>query len=292
MKYRFIAKNDKQYSVGRLCAMLRVSRSGYYAWKKRKPSQREQNNQALIEHIRRIHKLNRKAYGSPRVHAQLNKQGYSCNKKRVARLMRQDGLKGQRKYRKVITTNSKHSFPVAPNVLNREFQAEKPNQKWVGDITFIWTEEGWLYLAGILDLFSRKIVGWDMGSQIDATLVENALRMALYQRQPGQGLLHHSDRGSQYASYQIRNILEANQIQVSMSGKGNCYDNAVMESFWGTLKNEWVHHQKYQTRSQARTDIFSYIEGFYNTVRLHSTLGYLSPAEFEANYQKFSYLPV
>ena len=200
--------------------------------------------------------------------------------------MRLDGLKGQRKYRKVTTTNSKHSFPVAPNVLNREFWANKPNQKWVGDITYVPTEEGWLYVAGIMDLFSRKIVGWGMGSQIDARLVENALRMALYQRQPGKGLLHHSDRGSQYASNQIRNILEANQIQVSMSNRGNCYDNAVMESFWGTMKNEWVNHQKYQTRCQARTDIFSYIEGFYNTVRLHSTLGYLSPAEFEANYQK------
>jgi putative transposase len=284
MKYRFIETYLTKYSVGRLCILLGISRSSYYAWRKRKPSQRAQNNQALIDHIRRIHKQSRKAYGSPRVYAQLKKQGYSCTKKRVARLMRQDGLKGQRKYRKVITTNSKHNYPVAANVLNREFQAEKPNQKWVADITYIPTNEGWLYVAGVLDLFSRKIVGWDMSSQIDATLVENALRMALYQRQPGKGLLHHSDRGSQYASYQIRNILAANQVQVSMSGKGNCYDNAVMESFWGTLKNEWVHHQKYLTRSQARTDIFSYIEGFYNTVRLHSTLGYLSPAEFEANY--------
>ena len=200
--------------------------------------------------------------------------------------MRQDGLKGQRKYRKVITTNSKHDFPVAPNLLNREFHADRPNLKWVVDITYIATEEGWLYLAGVLDLFSRKIVGWAMSDTIDADLVEKALRMALYQRQPGQELLHHSDRGSQYASHQIRNILAANHILVSMSGKGNCYDNAVMESFWGTLKNEWVNQQKYQTRFEARTDIFNYIEGFYNTVRLHSTLGYLSPTEYEAKYQK------
>jgi putative transposase len=284
MKYQFIEKHQGQYSVSRLCLMLGIKRSSFYAWKKRKPSLREKDNQALIEHIRRVHKKYRKIYGSPRVYVQLKKEEILCSKKRVARLMRQDGLKGQRKYRKVITTNSKHSFPVAPNVLNREFQAEKPNQKWVGDITYIPTDEGWLYLAGILDLFSRKIVGWATSDLIDATLVEKALRMALYQRGPGQGLLHHSDRGSQYASHQIRNILAANQIQVSMSGKGNCYDNAVMESFWGTLKNEWVNYQKYQTRSQARTDIFSYIEGFYNTVRLHSTLGYLSPAEFEAFY--------
>ena len=285
MKYRFIDKHQERYSIRRACTLLGISRSGYYAWKKRVPSQREQINQALIDHIRRIHKMSRKAYGSPRVYAQLKKQGYACNQKTVARLMRQDGLKGQRKYRKMITTNSKHRFPVAPNVLKREFQADKPNQKWVADITYIPTEEGWLYLAAILDLFSRKIVGWEMSSQIDARLVENALRMALYQRQPGKGLLHHSDRGVQYASHQIRNILASNQVQVSMSARGNCYDNAVMESFFGTLKNEWVHHQKYKNRSQARTDIFSYIEGFYNPVRLHSTLGYLSPVEFEAKYR-------
>jgi putative transposase len=285
MKYRFIEKQRKQYSISRLCLMLGIKRSSFYAWKKRKPSQREQNNQALIEHIRRIHTKYRKTYGSPRIYAQLRKQGFSCSKKRVARLMRQDGLQGQRKYRKVFTTNSRHRFPVAPNLLNREFQAEKPDQKWVGDITYIPTQEGWLYLASILDLFSRRIVGWATSDLIDATLVEKALRMALYQRRPGRGLLHHSDRGSQYASHQIGDILAANHILVSMSGKGNCYDNAVMESFWGTLKNEWVNYQNYQTRSQARTDIFSYIEGFYNIVRLHSTLGYLSPAEFEAIYQ-------
>lgn len=286
MKFRFIEKHKDKCSIGHICTLLGVSRSGFYAWKNRKPSQREQINQVLIDHIRRIHRMSRKTYGSPRVYAQLKRQGIPCNQKTVARLMRQDGLKGQRKYRKVITTNSNHKFPVASNVLNREFTADGPNQKWVADITYVPTEEGWLYVAGVLDLFSRKLVGWGMSSQIDATLVERALRMALYQRQPGKGLLHHSDRGVQYASYQIREILTANQIQVSMSGKANCYDNAVMESFFGTLKNEWVHHQKYKTRSQARTDIFEYIEGFYNTVRLHSTLGYLSPSEFEAQYQK------
>ena len=284
MTYRFIQRHGQAYSVGRMCMLLNICRSSYYAWKKRKPSRRTQENQALIEHIRRIHKLSRKTYGSPRVHAQLRKQGWTCSRKRIARLMRQDGLQGRRKYRKVTTTDSKHNFPIAPNVLNREFRAAKPNEKWVADITYIPTEEGWLYLAGVLDLFSRKIVGWEMSAQINADLVENALRMALYQRQPGANLLHHSDRGSQYASYSIRNILAANHIQVSMSNKADCYDNAVMESFFGTLKNEWVHHQKYQTRYQARTDIFGYIEGFYNTVRLHSTLGYLSPVEFEAKF--------
>ena len=286
MIYRFIEKNQGHFSVGHLCQVLGVARSAYYGWKKRAPSQREKDNQALIEHIRRIHKLSRKAYGSPRVYFQLKKQGLGCSPKRVARLMRQDGLKGQRKYRKVRTTDSQHQFPVAENLLNREFTAEKPNQKWVADITYIPTDEGWLYLAGVLDLYSRKIVGWAMSSLIDADLVEKALRMAYYQRQPEQGLLHHSDRGSQYASHQIRDILVNSHTQLSMSRRANCWDNAVMESFWGTLKNEWVHHQKYKTRAEAKTDIFEYIEGFYNTVRLHSTLGYLSPVEFEANYQK------
>jgi transposase InsO family protein len=288
MKYQFIAKNQCQYPVGRACALLGVSRSGYYAWKRRKPSQREHENQALIGHIHRIHKKSRRTYGSPRVWAQLKKEGYFYNRKTIARLMRQEGLKGLRKYRRAVTTDSKHHFPVAPNLLNREFQAESPNQKWVADITYIPTDEGWLYLAGVLDLYSRKVVGWEMSNRIDAALVEKALRMALYRRQPDFGLLHHSDRGSQYASHQIRDILKANRVQISMSGKGDCYDNAVMESFFGTLKNEWVHYQKYKTRSFARTDIFGYIEGFYNTVRLHSSLGYLSPNEYEAKFHNQS----
>lgn len=286
MIYRYIEKNQRNYPVRRLCELLGITRSSYYAWKKHAPSQREQNNQVLIEHIRRIHRLSRRTYGSPRVYAALRKQGLVCSPKRVVRLMQQDGLKGRQRQRKVITTHSQPNLPVVPNWLGREFKAERPDQKWVADITYIPTAEGWLYLAGVLDLFSRKIVGWAMSNQIDANLVEKALRMALYQRRPGQGLLHHSDRGSQYASHQIRALLDANQIQVSMSGKGNCYDNAVMESFWATLKNEWVHHQKYRTRVEAKTDIFAYIEGFYNTVRLHSTLGYRSPVEFEANYHK------
>jgi len=219
LKYQFVARNQGKYPVSRICGLLGISRSSYYAWKKRKPSQREHNNQALLDHIRRIHKMYRKAYGSPRVWAQLKKQGYKCNRKTVARLMRKDGLRGQRKYRRVVTTDSKHNFPVAPNLINRQFLADKPNQKWVADITYIPTGEGWLYLAGVLDLFSRKLIGWEMSSHIDAELVEKALRMALYRRQPAFGLLHHSDRGSQYASHQIRNILNANRVQVSMSGK-------------------------------------------------------------------------
>lgn len=286
MKYRFIEDHQEQFPVQRLCWLLGIRRSSYYAWKKRAASQQEQSNQALIEQIRRIHHLSRRTYGSPRVYAQLKRQGISCSPKRVARLMQQDGLQGRRRSRRVITTHSQHSLPLAPNSLNREFYADRPDQKWVADITYIPTAEGWLYLAGVLDLYSRKIVGWAMSDQINADLVEQALRMALYQRQPSRGLLHHSDRGSQYASRQIRALLDTYQIQISMSESGDCYDNAVMESFWGTLKNEWVHHQKYETRAEAKLDIFSYIEGFYNTVRLHSTLGYCSPTEFESNFDQ------
>jgi transposase InsO family protein len=286
MKYRFVEVHAQQWPVQRMCALLGISRSGYYAWKKRPPSQRTKRNEELLQQIRKIYKDNRKVYGSPRVHAALKKQGVCVSKKTVARLMQEDGLVGVRKNRKVRTTDSNHSLPVASNLLDRDFSADQPNQKWVADITYIPTGEGWLYLASVLDLFSRKIVGWSMSSQIDADLVAQALRMAFYLRRPGAGLLHHSDRGSQYASHQIHDLLAANQIQISMSRRANCYDNAAMESFFGTLKNEWVHHQKYTTRAQARTDIFSYIEGFYNTVRLHSTLGYCSPNEFEANYHQ------
>lgn len=285
MKYAFIEKNKQFYGVGPQCRILNISRSSYYAWQKRKKTDKKDHNQALIEHIRRIHQLSRQTYGSPRVYEDLRAQGILCNHKRVARLMRLYDLTGCRKQIRAHTTDSNHAYPIAPNLLNRDFTTEAPNKKWVADITYIWTREGWLYLATVLDLFSRKAVGWDMGAQVTAGLVENALRMALFERQPGPGLLHHSDRGSQYASGQFRTILAANQIQVSMSRKGNCYDNAVMESFFSTLKCEWVHHQDYRSRLEARLDIFDYIAGFYNPVRLHSTLGYLSPNQYEAKWQ-------
>lgn len=283
MKYRFIEKHQLQYPVSQQCSALAVSRSGYYAWRDRQRKRKQEDVQrALIEHIHRIYKKSRQTYGSPRVHAELRAEGVVCNHKRVARLMRLEGIQGRRKRRKVLTTDSKHAFPVAPNLLNREFEAEGSNEKWVADITYIPTREGWLYLAAVLDLYSRKIVGWAMSPRVTADLVEDALRMALYERQPDRGLLHHSDRGSQYASDQIRRILVANHIEISMSRTGNCYDNAVMESFFGTLKCEWVHHQDYKTRMEASRDIFEYIAGFYNTVRRHSALGYLSPNDFEA----------
>lgn len=285
MKYRFIEKNQHRYPVRSQCRALDVSRSGYYAWQAREKRPEDERLWALIEHIRRIHHKSRRTYGSPRVCAELQADGIVCNHKRVARLMRLEGLYGRRKQRKVRTTDSKHSFPIAHNLLNRQFQSSTPNTKWVADITYIPTREGWLYLAAVMDLYSRKIVGWSMNAQITADLVENALRMALYERQPDPGLLHHSDRGCQYASEQIRQILAANHIAVSMSRTGNCYDNAVMESFFSTLKCEWVHHQDYKTRMEASRDIFEFIAGFYNNARRHSTLGYLSPNEFEAKNQ-------
>lgn len=287
MKSRFIEKHQPRYPVGQQCRVLDVSRSGYYAWRERRQRKKKQEEtyRALIEHIRRIHKKSRRTYGSPRVHAELRAEGVVCNHKRVARVMRLEGIQGRRKRRKVLTTDSRHAYPVAPNLLKREFTAEAANEKWVADITYIPTREGWLYLAAVLDLYSRKIVGWSMSHQITADLVEDALRMALYERQPDPGLLHHSDRGSQYASEQIHRIMVANHIEVSMSRTGNCYDNAVIESFFSTLKCEWVHHQNYKTRMEASRDIFEYIAGFYNTVRRHSALGYLSPNQFEADHQ-------
>jgi transposase InsO family protein len=285
MKYWFIEKHQRKYPIGQQCRVLGVSRSGYYAWRERQKKKTHDPNRALIEHIWRIHNKSRRTYGSPRIHAELRAEGMVYNRKRIARLMRQEGIQGRRKRRKAVTTDSKHPYPVAPNLLNRQFEAQAPNEKWVADITYIPTREGWLYLAAVLDLYSRKAVGWSMSSQVTADLVEDALRMALYERQPDPGLLHHSDRGSQYASEQIRRILAANRIQVSMSRTANCYDNAVMESFFSTLKCEWVHHQVYKTRMEASKDIFEYIAGFYNTVRRHSTLGYVSPNQFEANGQ-------
>jgi transposase InsO family protein len=283
MKYRFIKKYQARYGVSRPCQALGVARSGYYAWSARQQQPKEAHPVGWLEHIRRIHAQSRRTYGSPRICAELRATVGLCNHKRVARLMRLAGLQGCQKRRKAFTTDSKHAYPIAPNLLNQHFQAEAPDTKWVADITYLPTREGWLYLAAVLDLYSRKIVGWSMQAHITADLVEAALRMALYERQPDPGLLHHSDRGSQYASAQMRQILDDEHIVVSMSRKGNCYDNAVMESFFSTLKCEWVSHQDYHTRTQARLDVFEYIAGFYNTVRRHSALGYLSPNQFEAN---------
>lgn len=281
MKYTFIAAHEAQFQIKRMCSVLEVQRSGYYAWRNRSPSSREQANQALLALIKAEHQASRKTYGSPRIHVALHRKGVVCGHNRVARLMQVHGIapKARRRYRPVTTQRQLGVIP-APNRLNQEFSASAPNQKWVSDFTYIETLEGWLYLAVVLDLFSRKVIGWAMRQTMDTALVETALRMALVGRHPPAGLLHHSDQGSQYTSAAYRTCLIAAQAQLSMSGVGNCYDNAVMESFFGTLKSECATGP-FRTCAQARTTIFEYLEVWYNRQRLHSTLGYHSPIDFE-----------
>jgi putative transposase len=270
--------------IGVMCGVLGVSVSGYYAWRKRPVSRREEANQALVQRIRRLYHRSHQTYGSPRLWAELRAEGEQCSLNRVARLMRLHHIGARRPRRYTVTTQSQHQYPVAPNVLGRDFTASAPNQKWVADITYVPTQEGWLYLATLMDLFSRKIIGWAMDKSLATDLTCQALRMALATRQPIVGLLHHSDRGSQYASQAYQSLLQARGVQVSMSRSGNCYDNAAMESLFGTIKAELIHHQTYRTRQEAKTAIFAYIETFYNRHRRHSTLGYLSPDQYEQNH--------
>jgi transposase InsO family protein len=282
VKFAFITEHDLPAAAA--CDALEVSRSGYYAWRDRPASDQRLRRTSLAVKIRAVHADNRGVYGSPRVWKVLKAAGEAVSRNTVAKVMRVQGLRGKAK-RKFVprTTDSAHGQPIAPNVLARQFTAEAPNRKWAGDITYIPTDEGWLYLAGVIDLHSRRIVGWSMADHMETDLTADALRMALTRRQPSTGLLHHSDRGVQYASDAYQLLLEANGIEVSMSGKGDCWDNAVMESFWATLKTELVHQEHYATREQARRSIFEYIEVFYNRKRLHSSLGYVSPETFEAS---------
>jgi putative transposase len=273
-------------SVERACRLLKVSASGYYAWQQRQTyAQLVSDERALVAQISSVFEESRRTYGSPRVTAALRQQGIACNRKRVARLMRKHGLVAKYRHRRrVKTTDSRHGLPVAPNRLNRDFNAERPNEKWVADITYIDTTEGWLYLALVLDVFSRKIVGWAMETHLETALVEQALRMALRQRQPARGeLLHHSDRGGQYASLTYQELLEAYRITVSMSRTADPYDNALMESCIGTLKTECADH-RFPSRQVARSELFTYLEGWYNRRRLHSALGYISPDQFEQRF--------
>jgi transposase InsO family protein len=261
---------------------MQVSSSGYYAFTARGPSARTVANEGLLAEIKEIHVESRGTYGSPRMYRELIARGRVVSPGRVERLMRNNGITARRKRRFKVTTDSKHNMPVADNTLDRGFAVERPDRKWAGDITYIWTREGWLFLAVILDLFSRRVVGWAMDHRIDRRLVLSALDMALTVRQPSEELLHHSDRGSQYASKDYRSRLEDAGITCSMSRKGDCWDNAVVESFFGTLKQELVHRSDFETRAEAKSAIFEYIEVFYNRWRRHSYLGYMSPAEFEA----------
>lgn len=260
---------------------MQVSRSGYYAWRRRPESQHQREDRHLVAKIKAIHQESKKTYGSPRIHAELRSKGIRCGEKRVSRLMCENQIRGKQKRRFRVTTQSKHTYPVAENVLARSFQAPMPNCRWVSDITYVRTGEGWLYLAAVMDLFQRQIVGWCMSSSLEKSITLNALQMAIDRRNPSAGLLHHSDRDVQYACEDYQKLLKANQMICSMSRKGNCWDNAPMESFFHTLKIELIHHRKYETREEARRDIFEYIEIFYNRKRLHSSLGYMSPVDYE-----------
>lgn len=281
MKYAFMAAYENEFSVKAMCHVLGVQRSGYYTWKQRPPSRREQANQELLERIREAFELSRHTYGSLRIQHYWLHQGHTYSRHRIGRLMK----KAQLIPLKIAkwhprTTQQRLGARTAPNLLNQDFSATRPNQKWVGDVTYIETAEGWLYLAIILDLYSRKVVGWAMRDRLDTQLVESAWRMAVINRHPPADLLHHSDRGSQYTSDAYWGQLLAAQCQVSMSRTGNCYDNAAMESFFATLKGECAT-QPFQTKADAKSSIFEYIEGWYNRQRLHSSLGYVSPMEFE-----------
>lgn len=269
-----------------MCQVLDVSENGYYNWRKRGKSQRKREDEHLAERIEDAYHTNRGYYGSPRIHAELKAQGIFCGRKRVARLMQERQLSARRSKRKPRTTNSQHAFPLAPNLLEQDFTADAPNTKWVSDFTFLETREGWLYLAGVLDVYSRRMVGWSTSEQHDATLVQAALRTALVQRKPGAGLIHHSDRGSEYASTSYQKLLREHQIQVSMSKKGDCYDNAMIESFWATLKKECAETTIFPSRNEAKRAIFEYIEVYYHRKRRHSSLGYLSPVEYEKQAAK------
>jgi len=281
MKYEFMAAHEQEYPVKRMCKVLEVKRSGYYAWKRRPVSRREQANTELLAKLREAFERNRRLYGSQRLRHYLQRQGCVVSRQRIARLMRRANLIPRRGAKwHPQTTRQRKGARTAPNILNQDFYADRPNQKWVSDITYIGTAEGWLYLASILDLYSRRIVGWAMAEQMDASLVEKAWEMAVTNRRPPAQLLIHSDRGSQYTSAAYLTRLELAGCQLSMSRTGNCYDNAAMESFHATLKGECVF-KPFATRAEARTTIFEFIEVWYNRQRLHSTLGYLSPSEFE-----------
>lgn len=281
MKFAFISEQKVAFSIVSLCRVLDVSSSGYHAWNGRPVASHAERDAILDGHVRAAYAASKGRYGSPRVHAELRARGEHVGRKRVARLMKRAGLAGRKRRRFQATTDSKHAFPIAPNVLERDFTATEPNRTWVTDITFVWTQEGWLYLAVILDLFSRRVVGWATSANVDRHLALTALADALEARRPRPGLVHHSDRGSTYASGDYRRVLDAHRIECSMSRKGDCWDNSVAESFFASLKREVDEIDRFESRAQATVIIRDYIDRFYNLQRRHSTIGYSSPVEFE-----------
>ncbi len=281
MKYVAIKENENTFKVKMMCRALLVSRSGYYGWRNHPTSLRAQKNRLLDTEIKKQFELEKGRAGAPRVTKQLKKKGITCSHNKVAKRMRILGLRAKAAKKFKATTNSKHSLPIAPNLLNQDFNAIRPNQKWVSDITYIWTEEGWLYLAVIVDLYSRMVVGWSMSERMTSTLVCDALKMALFRRGMPRGVILHSDRGSQYCSHEYQKIIKEQHLICSMSKKGDCYDNAAMESWNHSLKVEAIHGERFLTRDSAKNYVFEYIEVYYNRYRLHSKIGYLTPAEFE-----------
>jgi len=287
MRFAFILAHALEYYITTMCRVLQVSKAGYYAWVKRPPSARAMADQPLTDQIRAIHRASRGTYGSPRVHAELQAQGEHHGEKRVARLMQDAGIQAKTPRKFCVTTDSKHAHPIAPNQLDRQFAVEQVaglDRVWIGDITYLPTHEGWLYLAVVLDLASRRVIGWAMRHTLEGALTRDALTMALAGRQPAPGVLHHTDRGSQYAAGDYRALLEAHGMTCSMSRVGDCWDNAVAESFFATLKRELVDGADWATRDEARTAVFEYIEVWYNRQRRHSSLGYLSPTAYELQH--------
>jgi len=282
MRFRFVEDHRADYPVRIMCGALDVSPAGYYAWRSRPESRRSIANRDLVDDIKRVHRDACGRYGSPRIHVELKAQGRGVSRGRIERLMRHHGIRAiMARPRRARTTDSRHDCPIAPNLIDRNFIATAPNRIWLADITYIETDQGWLYLAAVMDLCSRRIVGWAMDDHLRTDLPLAALNMAIATRQPGANLIHHSDRGVQYASTDYRSALQSAGFRASMSRKADCYDNAPMESFFHTLKTELVHHRHYATRGQGKSDIFAYIEGFYNRTRRHSAIGYLSPVELE-----------
>lgn len=282
MRFRLIDAEKAKLPVGRMCALLDVSPSGYYAWRSRKPSRRQLDDMVFLAHIRAHFAASRRTYGSPRMHVELSEEGLAIGRHRVARLMSENGLRANQKRRFKRTTDSDHGGPVAANLIDQNFACNGPNQKWGADISYIWTAEGWLYLAIVLDFHSRRIVGWAISDRLKRDLALRALQRAITMRQPPPGLIHHSDRGSQYCSDDYRRLVKNAGMVASMSGKGNCYDNAIVETVFKTIKSELIWRTSFQTRHQADKSIGNYIDGFYNPVRRHSALGFKSPIRFEA----------
>jgi putative transposase len=280
--------HENEFRIATMCRVLTVSRSAYYQWRSLQSSfsERQKKNADLLENIRTIHAQSKHTYGSPRVTAQLRREGTQVNEKCVAKLMQDNDIRAKTKKRFKVTTNSAKTKNAAPNLVKQNFSAERPNQLWTSDMTYIWTCEGWLYLAIILDVFARRIVGYAMSARISATLVTTALQQALTHRQPPADVMLHTDRGSQYASEEVRTMLIAHRFVQSRSGKGNCYDNAITETFFHTLKTEMIYWERFETRVEARRKIFDYIEVWYNRQRLHSSLGYSTPVEFEQRFQQ------